>query len=112
MGIFKHIKEKIQGKLPAGVRRSARWPHVRAEHLKQHPACALCGGKNKLEVHHIVPFHVNPDRELDPNNLITLCESKKGGINCHLAVGHLGSYHRYNPDVAVDAEAWGKKFRN
>jgi hypothetical protein len=37
--------------------------------------------------------------ELTPDNLITLCESKKYGITCHLFVGHRGNYRLFNPDV-------------
>jgi len=56
----------------------------------------LCGGTKAVEVHHLIPFSIAPDLELDPHNLITLCERKKYGINCHLLVGHLGNYRRFN----------------
>lgn len=82
--------------------RSSEWPRVRKEHLKQEPHCAVCLGTAKLEVHHKVPFHVAPERELDPTNLVTLCESKKGGLNCHLFVGHLGNYKRVNRNIDQD----------
>jgi 5-methylcytosine-specific restriction protein A len=66
----------------------------------------------KLEVHHIVPFHINPSLELDMTNLVTLCECKEDGINCHLFVGHLGNYRSYNPEVRVDAKTLSDKLRN
>ncbi len=91
--------------------RSSQWPKVRAEFLKTHPRCAVCGSTKKLEVHHIIPVHIDASKELDPNNLITLCESKKYGVNCHLWFGHLGSYRRYNPFVARDANEWNIKLR-
>lgn len=69
----------------------------------------MCGGRKMVEVHHKVPFHVDPARELDPANLITLCESKKGGVNCHLFLGHLGNYKHANPTVAEDAANWAAK---
>ncbi|MBN2579121.1 MAG: HNH endonuclease [Pirellulales bacterium] len=50
----------------------------------------------KLEVHHIVPYKIAPHRELDSNNLITLC---RGPMNCHLTFGHLGSYRSWNQRV-------------
>ena len=102
MGIIKHVKDLVQGKTTLGKRRSPRWPKVRAEHLKNNPTCALCGGQKKLEVHHVVPFHIDATLELEPTNLITLCESKKGGVNCHLFIGHAGSYRRQNIYVRAD----------
>ena len=86
-----------------GSKRSPKWKSVRQAHLKKHPRCACCGRKIKLEVHHIIPFNLQPSRELDETNLITLCEGKKA-INCHLAVGHGCSYQDFNPDVIKDAE--------
>ena len=53
--------------------RSSGWRSVRNEHIENNPTCAACGRRDDLDVHHIVPYHVDPDRELDPTNLITLC---------------------------------------
>lgn len=109
MSIVQHIADALQGKHSLLTRRSGRWRAVRAAHLAAHPACEVCGGADKLEVHHKQPFHLNPALELDPANLITLCEANKGGVNCHLHFGHLGCYRAFNPDVAVDAPAWRAK---
>jgi 5-methylcytosine-specific restriction endonuclease McrA len=106
------IKDKIQGKLPSGSRRSSRWNELRAEFLKEHPTCAVCNGKTYLEVHHIIPFFKAPELELDPANLIVLCESKKKGINCHLFFGHHGNYKYANEDVRTDAAHWNTKLRD
>jgi hypothetical protein len=95
------IKDIIQGKVPLGTKRSKEWRFVRSNHLAFNPRCEACGGKEKLEVHHIIPFHVTPELELVPSNLITLCESKKNGVNCHLFVGHGGDYRNYREDVYV-----------
>lgn len=89
-----------------GAMRSKDWPRVRREHLKRFPTCALCGGDKTIEVHHKKMYSKNPQLELDPNNLITLCESGKNGIVCHRAFGHLGNYQRENPDVVEDVEKW------
>lgn len=78
-------------------KRSPSWPTVRAAHLKEHPTCWACGNDRDLEVHHVLPFHLFPHLELDPHNLLTLCETI--GHNCHLNVGHLGSWRRYNPTL-------------
>jgi len=53
-----------------------------------HPLCAWCGGNQKVEVHHIRPVHTCPERAADQSNMISLCRKH----NCHLVVGHVGSY--------------------
>lgn len=109
--MIKKIIDAIKGKAPLSATRSPQWPKVRAEHLKKNQTCAVCSGDRTLEVHHIKPFHLQPDLELNPTNLITLCESKDNGINCHLAFGHLGNYKNANPSVVKDAKAWNKKLK-
>jgi 5-methylcytosine-specific restriction protein A len=111
MRLLEHLRDKIQGKLPGSARRSSEWPKVRAAHLKEHPVCAVCGGAKKLEVHHMVPFHMKPDLELNPANLITLCEAKHNGVNCHLWFGHLGNFKRMNTSVLTDSMRWNSKFQ-
>lgn len=81
--------------------RSGKWPRVRAAHLADHPACAACGSRKDPQVHHVQPYHLFPELELEPSNLITLCGP--GGHNCHLAYGHSMDYHAYNPHVREDA---------
>jgi hypothetical protein len=80
--------------------RSGRWPAVRDTYLEAHPACEACGCKDEaLNVHHVEPFEFAPERELDPTNLITLCNKH----HCHLMVGHLSDWHSFNPNVREDA---------
>lgn len=92
-----------------GAARSPGWRGVRAEHLRKNPTCALCGGTETIEVHHIKPFHLKPKLELDPNNLITLCESGRNGIVCHRGFGHLGSYQSFNENIREDVKVWYNK---
>jgi hypothetical protein len=97
-------------KEPKGTKRSPHWVAFRKEHLG--PACVVCGSTKKRELHHIRPFHKHPKEELDPNNVITLCENKKDGLNCHLAIGHLGSFKSWNVNVRRDAKIWNRKIKN
>lgn len=83
--------------------RSSRWPAVRLRFLVTHPTCAACGRRKQLNVHHVTPFHVEPSKELDPHNLITLCEEGIGGANCHLLFGHCGDWKDFNRAVRRDA---------
>jgi 5-methylcytosine-specific restriction protein A len=76
--------------------RSSKWPSVRARHIAKNPCCMACGGKDNLEAHHIIPFSVDRSRELDPQNLVTLCGTPR---NCHLGIGHAWNWQSYRPDV-------------
>lgn len=68
--------------------------------MEKQPECQACGGTDKLEVHHIHPFHLSPALELAPGNLITLCEKK--GHDCHFCWGHFHNWKLYNPVVIQD----------
>lgn len=94
------------GKLELGTERSPEWPKVRAAFLKDHPACAICNRTENLNVHHIKPFHKYPNLELDPTNLMTLCEAKGG--NHHLWWGHLGDFKSWNENVPTIAPVWNE----
>ena len=98
------LTDILKGKPRA--RRSYKWPSARAKHLVLNPICEVCGGRDSVEVHHIQPFHIHPDLELYPENLMTLCESKKKGVNCHLFFGHLGNFKTINPTAPEDAANW------
>lgn len=90
------------------TKRSGQWPALRKRHLEAFPSCAACGGEEELEAHHVVPVSVDASKELDPSNLITLCE-KRG---CHLTFGHLYSYRSWNKTVRPDCLLWRSKVRN
>jgi hypothetical protein len=84
--------------------RSGKWPAVRAAYIADHPACEACGAtgsKAGLQVHHVKPFHLDPAKELDPANLITLCTSDSH--NCHFFIGHALDWQAYNPHAREDA---------
>jgi len=109
MKLLETIKEKLSGKVPLFSKRSSQWPTVREHFLKSNPSCAACGQTDHLQVHHIVPFSVDPSLELDAGNLITLCEDE---YSCHLKIGHLGSFRKANPEVRKDAAGALRKHIN
>ena len=82
------------------TKRSPQWPALEHKIRKETPVCAACGGVKLLQVHHEKPFHLHPELELDPANLIVLC---MGPTDCHLKIGHGDDFHSYNPNVRVDA---------
>lgn len=87
--------------------RSSAWRILRKAHLEANPCCEACGSRQRVVPHHIVPFHVDPSRELDPLNLVSLCESPT--FNCHLFFGHLKRWDRHNPTVLEDARSWRER---
>lgn len=100
MDILQPTKEFFQGK-PYPFRRSSEWLSLRKTILSLAPYCSACGSKHNLNVHHIIPFHLRPDLELQQSNLIVLCENKT--LNCHLAFGHLMNWKSYNSKVVEDS---------
>jgi hypothetical protein len=105
-------RDIAHGKFPDdGTKRSSKWASVRKQHLVDNPKCAVCEGTERLNVHHIKPFHLHPELELEPSNLITLCESASYGIICHILIGHLGDYKNINPNSVEDAKVWNTKLK-
>ena len=82
-----------------GVDRSPQWRAVRDRYAAAHPLCAFCGSP-AVDVHHVNPVHLFPARELDPDNLISLCRVH------HFIYGHGGDWKGFNPDIHIDMEIW------
>jgi hypothetical protein len=110
--MLSHLLRLAHSVLREHGKRTDRSPNrrtVEREHLAVNPLCAACGGKRRVQVHHIRPFHLHPELELDPKNLITLC---MGPTECHLRIGHGDDFKAYNPNVIADAaEAFAHRDR-
>lgn len=81
------------------TKRSSKWEGVEKHFLESNPACSVCQSKVRLNVHHKKPFHLFPQLELDPTNLVTLCMSKQ---ECHLLIGHGDNFKAFNPHIEED----------
>jgi len=113
MSFIEKIKDRIQGKAPKGAKRSPQWRKVREEHLKKFPTCYVCGSNKKITVHHIYPYHLFPDMELEESNLITLCEGGRfKSLNCHIVFGHCCDFKDVNTQCEIDAEIWRRKLND
>lgn len=86
-----------------GVPRSSKWREVRKQHLMIQNVCQVCTTTKDLDCHHILPYFLRPDLELESSNLITLCTPH------HLLFGHFMNYKSYNKDVVADAQIWFNK---
>lgn len=87
--------------------RSPKWKTIRKNFLEENNSCAACGRTKKLEVHHIVPVHLDPSKELDIDNLIVLCDDP-----CHLLFGHLLDYKSWNSNVIEDSSSFLQKIKS
>ena len=108
--MFQYLIDRFKGTVPKGFKRSPKWSTFRKEFIKD-KKCSVCGATTKLEAHHIIPFYILPELELDPNNLMVLCRNKKFGVNCHLFIGHIGDFRKYNRTVKKDAAYWTSRLR-
>ena len=95
---------------PMHGQRSPQWPALREAHLLKEPVCQACGRDHDLQVHHVKPVHVFPALELEPGNLITLCEPMGGG--CHFFLGHYYSWRSWNKNIRRVAVVMRRKIRN
>lgn len=97
----------------SGLQRSPKWNEVRDAYLNKYPKCIVCGTTEKIQIHHIFPFHFcvstgRPDLELDDRNFMPLCENELKQ-NHHLLIGHLDNFESYNPDVKKDIITYKNK---
>ena len=51
----------------------------------------------------MIPVHIDPSRELDESNLMTLCEPH------HYTFGHYCKWASRNENVRRDADTWRRK---
>jgi len=78
-----------------------QWEMTKAKraYIKEHKLCAACNYKKKLEVHHIIPVHIDITLACEQSNFITLCR------DCHFTFGHFHNFRKYwNPHIILLAE--------
>jgi 5-methylcytosine-specific restriction endonuclease McrA len=80
--------------------RSPQWSRERAAWLADHPSCEACGGREAVEVHHVLPISFGGP-ELDHRNFMTLCESPQR--LCHFRIGHSCLWAARNAHAREDA---------
>jgi hypothetical protein len=83
--------------------RSPKWPAVRDRFLKANPVCCVSGLTTALEVHHVKPYHLHPELELDPANLPTVSRPY------HFLVGHLCDWAAVNAAFDAHAAEWRER---
>lgn len=98
---LEYVADKAKGK-PEGLR-SSEWPKTeKAVKTRDGNRCQFTGLTTNLEVHHMEPFHINPARENDMDNCITLTKW------AHFILGHMGNWKLFNPFVKLICEKYGK----
>ena len=98
--MFGLFRRSDPGVVAAGVPRSGKWgPWLKA--FLRGKSCIACGQREGLTGHHVVPYHEDPSRELDPTNVEPMCSDR-----CHLVHGHFNDYSLHNPTVREDCAAY------
>ena len=98
-GSIREIKKSI------GSERSSDQSKVRKGFIAKNNKCAACGKKTGLHVHHIQPFQLRPDLELEEFNLITLCADH------HFHMAHLMDQKSQNNDIVKDSSYFLNKIK-
>lgn len=86
-----------------GAARSPQWASFSKRYLRGR-SCIACGSREGLTAHHVVPFHMRPDLELDEKNLVPLCTDR-----CHIVHGHFNDFRLDNPKVREDCAEYLRK---
>ncbi len=77
-----------------------RWREFEKKFWEKHPNekyCHICGSTKKIELHHIIPRHIAPDKILDESNLLPLCHC------CHFKFAHFEDWDDWNPNILENA---------
>jgi 5-methylcytosine-specific restriction enzyme A len=67
--VVRHTRHTNQARL-----KSAAWLKFRREFLAEHADCALCS-QSAQHVHHLTPYWLVGDQDLDPSAFAALCNS-------------------------------------
>lgn len=82
---------------PEDKKRSPKWDEKQKETVKNHPYCCVCGTKENLEVHHLIPYDWDASLELVDENLRVVCRLD------HFNIGHDRNWKNANPNFDIDA---------
>ena len=105
MSILNTILNLFRPDTSFGARRDKDWRRE-SKAFKKGKVCAMTGTKKKLQVHHVFPVWLFPEKEMDKRYWIVLSGKKLYGVVPHLFLAHLGNYRRYNPNIVKDAAKW------
>lgn len=101
MNIAKNIFNILVVKNPQQLYRITK---AKKLYLKTHLECALCGEIKNLEVHHVIPVHIDIELSCNPINFISLCDNTLNN-GCHNRFGHFGNfvkqYNKYIREFAI-----------
>lgn len=100
------IQDYFRGNL--GGKRSPRWRGVRNANIKKN--CECCGKKGTLlkplNLHHILPYHISPEDELNPKNFLTACRS------CHYLLCHLRNWKSWDSEIEENSKELLSRIEN
>jgi 5-methylcytosine-specific restriction protein A len=100
----------VEDRLIGGPPRNPHWRSFCKECVVAHPYCAACGSTKFLVGHHKKPFHLYPDLEMSPENILILCQGDV--CNCHFVFGHNFSWLAYSETAEEDAARMLDRIKN
>ena len=63
-----------------------------------HPECAICGNPNNIEIHHVIPVHIDITMSCNFKNFVSACDSNNNG--CHRWLCHFGDFkNKWNLNI-------------
>jgi hypothetical protein len=107
-GFYKeYLITNDKNKFELQSQRNKDWKKLRNYVVEKNKKCCVCGKTTNLVAHHKLPFHLYPEKELDEDNIIILCENRP--VNCHYLFGHLMDWKKYNSNITEDIDIWSKR---
>ena len=89
-----------------GAERSPKWKQFCKDMEKMWGNRCLVTDSEIIQWHHVLPFHLFPESELDPQNVRPLRP------DVHFLLAHLGKWASYNENILRDIEIWKAKIAN
>ena len=80
--------------------RHSKWPALVKRFKAEKRTCVVSGLKTTLEVHHLKPYHLFPELELEWDNLRLIARP------FHYLFGHFCNWTDYNPDFDLQVETY------
>lgn len=62
------------------------------------PECAICGNPSNIEIHHVIPVHIDISLACNFDNFVAACDTGNNG--CHRWLCHFGDFkNKWNLDI-------------
>lgn len=71
---------------------------AKRNYVQIHSECAICGSQKNIEIHHVIPVHIDLSLSCNFDNFISLCDINNS--SCHRWIGHFGDFrNKWNLNI-------------